>query len=474
MTDTKQSKLQTLATLIGGITGRFNLFSKMGEQYGGDRNLYQALGYREVLNYNDYWSQYKRQDIAKAIINRPVALTWKGQLSLIESSDDNQTPLEQAWEELVEALKLKNKFVRVDKLTCLGKYGVLLLGLDDVKQREDFVKPVEGTTRKLLYVRPLGEENAKIGTWEKDAANPRYGLPLYYDITLKNPGSGESYTLKVHHTRIIHTTYELLEDETEGVPVLEAVFNRLQDLEKLIGGSAEMFWRGARPGYSGEVQPDFKMSDQMWDDLKTQIEEYEHNLRRILVAEGVNMKELAMQIADPKNHVDVQMQMISAVTGIPKRMLTGSERGELSSTQDQDEWRDYIQTRREEYAEASIVRPFIETMIKYGVLPHASAEGYSVGWSDLFARGEKELAEVGQIRAAALKDYVSQPVAEEVVPSEAFFEFFLGLSQDQIDLIKEMREAMVNEESQVIHIPEEEPEETEDEETKPIIPEENE
>lgn len=447
----KSKDIQVLSELVR----RASLFNQMGQSYGGDRDIYQALGYSTDLTYKDYWQRFKRQDIAKAIINRPIRLTWKGELALIESKDDQQTRLEKEWGELEISLKLKSKFIRLDRLTCLGQYAVLLLGLDDVKRKEDFATPVQGTTRKLLYVRPLSEVSAKIGTWETDPNNPRYGLPVMYDVSFSESGTNTTKAFKVHHSRIIHTVYERLEEEVRGLPVLESVFNRLQDLEKLVGGSAEMFWRGARPGYSGELKDDFKMSAEMWDDLKDQIEEYEHNLRRILVSEGLNLKELAMQIADPKNHVDIQLQMISAVTGIPKRMLTGSERGELASTQDQDEFRVYIQSRREEYAETEIIRPFIERCIQYGVLPKSGVDGYSVLWSDLFVRGENELAEVGKIRAMALKEYTSNPMAEEIIPPAAFFEFFLGLNQDQIDLITEMKDAMVGAE---IQEPEEEEE----------------
>ncbi len=61
--------------------------------------------------------------------------------------------------------------------------------------------------------------------------------------------------------------------------------------------------------------------------------------------------------------------------------------------------------------------------------------------------GEKEMAEVGRIRAAALKEYASQPLAAEILPPVAFMEFMLGLDREQIELITEMQEdAMIEEE----------------------------
>jgi hypothetical protein len=231
-----------------------------------------------------------------------------------------------------------------------------------------------------------------------------------------------------------------------GIPKLEAVFNRLYDLEKLVGGDAEMFWRGARPGYQGNVDKDYTMTQTTKDDLKEQIDEYENGLRRILINEGIDLKELAQQIADPTGHVDMQLTMISAVTGIPKRILSGSERGELASTQDTGEWKTYVQSRREDHAEPHIIRPFTDRLIELKVLPKPKSGDYKVDWLDLFSISEKERVEIGKSRANAIREYTTNPMAESVIPPDAFFEFCLGLSQGQIDLIKKQLGAGLSEE----------------------------
>jgi hypothetical protein len=151
----------------------------------------------------------------------------------------------------------------------------------------------------------------------------------------------------------------------------------------------------------------------------------------------LKLSALAPQVSDPKNHVDVQLMMISAVTGIPKRILSGSERGELASSQDAAEWIAFVQGRREEFAEPHIIRPFVDCMIEYGILPKPEKE-YVIEWADLFSVSEKDKVEIGRIRATALREYFVNPIAPEVVPPEAFMEFFLGLTQSQIDLITEM------------------------------------
>jgi len=215
-------------------------------------------------------------------------------------------------------------------------------------------------------------------------------------------------------------------------------------LEKIVGGDAEMYWRGARPGYQGKVDPNYQMTSQTKIDLEDQISEYENMLRRIFVNEGVDLKELAQQIADPMNHVSVQIQMISAVTGIPQRVLTGSERGELASTQDTGEWKTYVQARREDHAEPKILRPFVDRLIELGILPKPEVD-YKVDWLDLFSISEKERVEIGKSRANALREYTTNPMAQSVIPPDAFFEFFLGLTTGQIDLVKKLLAAGISE-----------------------------
>src|SRR5512139_2845083 len=108
------SKIQALT---GSIVARANLAAYLGLQYGGDRDIYQALGYKTILVYKDFEARYVRQDIAKAIIDRPVKATWQGELDLIESEEAEKTPFEKAWYALNRKLKLRSLLARVDRLT---------------------------------------------------------------------------------------------------------------------------------------------------------------------------------------------------------------------------------------------------------------------------------------------------------------------------------------------------------------------
>ena len=443
-TKNKKTDSQILHTLASELMGRNALALSLGMSYGGDRDIYQALGYPLKLEFKDFAARYIRQDIAKAIIDRPVKATWQGPLELVEPEIAGDTVFEETWEELNRTLGIKGRLSRLDRLTSIGRYGVLLLGMSDVKNQRQWINPItNGST--LVYLKPFGEKSAQIKSWVSAPNDPRFGKPALYTIEIADVASGSSSFVDVHYSRVIHVTQDPLESEVYGTPVLEAVFNRIMDLEKIVGGDAEMFWRGARPGFEGKVDPDYQMTEAMKEELKDQITEYENNLRRILVNEGVDLKALAQQIADPTTHVDAQLTMVSAVTGIPKRVLSGSERGELSSAQDSSEWKDYVQARRDDHAEPNIVRVLVDRLIELGVLP-IPADGYTVKWRDLYSLSEKAKVEVGKGRANALREYTYSPMSEAVVPPDAFLEFFLGLTKEQITLIQSMRDKVISEE----------------------------
>lgn len=429
------------------VLGRAMLASMLGQSFGGNRDIYQVLGYNKQLTYNDYLLRYDRQDIASAIIDKPVNATWRGGFWLLEGSDDEETPLEREWKKLYNGLGIKSIFKRLDKLACLGRYSVLFLGFDDVSSPQELASEVEKGA-KLIYLKPLSEQWAEIVSLDDDMTSARFGLPEYYDVDLG--GDGPNQTLRIHHSRVLHVTTDLLESEIYGTPVLRKVFNRLADLEKIVGASAEMFWRNGMPGYHGKVDADTMLTSEQEEKLKDQLSEYEHNLRRFLITQGFDIEALSANVADPSGPVDVQLQMISAATGIPKRILVGSERGELASTQDRENWLDYVQSRREEYAETRIVRPFITRLIEVGALPEPIDETYSIMWQDLFTPSEKDKAEVGKLKSETVKNYAAVPMATDILPLKSFYRTLLNLDDEEIKLIEQEREQQILEEEVAI------------------------
>lgn len=102
---------------------------------------------------------------------------------------------------------------------------------------------------------------------------------------------------------------------------------------------------------------------------------------------------------------DVIMKLVSLASGIPLRILTGSERGELASSQDDGNWAGRIEERQLHYAEPVILRPLVDRLIFIGALPEPKDGEYRVNWQSLSDPGERERAETAEIVGRAAVNF---------------------------------------------------------------------
>jgi len=375
--------------LLSDLASRAKLAMQAGLSFGGDRDLYSALGYSRVLTPGMYRGRFIRDGIAARVVEVKPQETWRGGAEIIEDEDESvETEFEQTWDELNKRLHIWSVFQRLDTLAGLGRYAVLFVGLPG-----DSAVPA-GKVRNaddVLYLTPYAEEESTIQTWDTNTQSERFGQPLTYKLKRATSG-GKSIDVTAHWTRVLHVADGGLEDTVYGVPRLERVYNLFDNVEKVVGSGSEAFWRRVHRGTQVEVDPAIKVSDAELADMKEQIKEYEHNLRRTLTTRGVTIQELGGDVSNFGPQITSLMALISGATGIPQRLLLGSERGELASTQDKKAWDERIQDRRDSYAEPIVVRPFIDLLTRVGVLPEV--EDYSVRWPAMVEHSETEKADI--------------------------------------------------------------------------------
>ena len=334
---------------------------------------------------------------------------------------------------------------RVDVLSGIGRFGVLLLGLDDGKKLNEPIEGVDLETgkgegqsgipkRKLIYLRPFDESVVDVSKKELDTSNARYGKPVTYSIKFEDDsGMGSSKTKEVHWTRIIHIVDNRGSSELYGAPRMKRVFNRLLDIKKVLGGSAEMFWKGGFPGLSFEVNPDVGADTELdTESIKEQVELYQKGLQRYLATRGLTVKSLTPQVADPVNHILSQIRAIGISLNIPYRILLGSEQAELASSQDIKTWNKRMAKRQNIYLTPLIIRPFIDRLIAAGVLPRV--EEYHVNWPDLDTPSDKDKADVALTRTEAFQKYGVGGV-DQLIPPREYLTTIVRLTVDEADAI---------------------------------------
>ncbi|MCK9281412.1 MAG: DUF1073 domain-containing protein [Melioribacteraceae bacterium] len=404
------------------------------------RDIYKILGYKKALTFLDYYDRYRRGDIAQPIVNAPVEYSWRQAPIVIEQESKNeQTPFEKAWSDLVSKKKILNHFMKVDRKAGVGQFALLFIGVNDNRP----VNEEMGKATDILYVKEYYEQSVEIAEYEEDTKNPRFGLPKIYRILVRDPATSTSTSataiqnISVHWSRCVHVYEGLSEDNICGEPRLQSVFNRLQDLDQLAGGASEMFWRGAFPGFAFAAREDAEFDESALDSLEEEIQGYMHELKRYIRLQGIDVQPLATQVESPKDHADLLITLIAAGRQIPKRILLGSERGELASSQDERSWLSKMEARRIEYNEPIILRPTISVLTSCGILP-APKKDYTIEWPSLISVEPKDDAEVKRLRMEVAKAYVSTPGLRELIPEDFFLRKFQDFTMEDIEEIKDM------------------------------------
>jgi uncharacterized protein len=84
---------------------------------------------------------------------------------------------------------------------------------------------------------------------------------------------------------------------------------------------------------------------------------------------GAKLQDLGSAVAQFGPQVDAIMDMIAGGSRVPKRILLGSERGELASTQDKENFDARVKDRRKDHAGPNVFRPFVDRLVWMGALP---------------------------------------------------------------------------------------------------------
>lgn len=405
-----------------------------------NRDIDKECGHPLELDTQDYTIAFERGDIANRVVATYPEETWANDPEVFEDDEENETEFEKAWKALQEDLGVYSMLERADILSGIGRYGVLLIGTDDGGGLETAISGIDemgvadGTAKhKVLYLRPFDESLIQINKLQVDKRNPRYGQPVEYALSFLDTTQGMSQVVptgvstlvKVHWSRVIHLADYRRSSDVFGTPRMKVCFNRLLDLKKIAGGSGEMFWKGGFPGYALETQPAEKGETVTIDKKATaeEMDDYMNTLKRYIALEGLTIKNLSPQVADPTHHLETQIRLIAMAMAIPWRILMGVEVGQLAGEQDMRAWNRRLTRRREKYINPYILRPFVRRLIDIGALPKPQA--IKISWPDLNTPGDKDRADVAEKKVNALSKYM-QSGGDALIPPLHFLTLILG------------------------------------------------
>lgn len=392
------------------LGGRMEFAKKAGMfgQFGGHRQIREIAGYTTTPSFENYLEAYNYQDVAARVIETYPDHTWITAPEVYEVEDSTNTRFEDDWNDLVRERQVVAHLRRLDILAGIGRFGLLVIGVDDNQSLEHPLTPIR-KKHNIVYMRAYMEGEVEIREWETNTQSSRYMLPTLYKITpveKLNPRETGDGSFLVHHSRTIHFADHAMNGTVYGIPRLQRVFDRMTDILKIVAGSGEMFWRGAYQGFSFEADADANLTPEERKAMTQEIQNYFMGLDRAMLLTGVKTNPLNPSIASPKDHLDAQLTIIAIASRIPRRILTGSEMGKLASIQDAENWAQQIRIRRTNIAEPDILRPFVSFCIRNRIVsPLQDNNRFHIYWPNLEIPTDKDTSESALNFTNALEKY---------------------------------------------------------------------
>lgn len=360
--NTNDNKSIDLAkTLINQYTAK--LFDRVGRMLGmshdGKRDLYQIYGYDTSLSGNQgferMYAYSRRQGIANRLTFGIAKRCWRDGFNILADQDDPDSSV------LIDEIKklnragLTKKLEQADILNRIGRFSVLLVGIPDGRDLSEPVGNVRGDGFKSIFFKTYAYDGVEIHAREMDKNSPRYNLPVIYSVQRGQTRDGlekdvgVTEALFVHWTRIVHLNEQALDSDVEGMGYLEPIFNRILDLDKACGGSAEAYFRNAKGKIAYEIDKDFAL-DLTNDDVKkafnTAAEKFTNEYQDHVMGQGSKIKTLDTPHDSPLDTVKVLLWEISGYSGLPIRILTGEGSGQLAGSEDQLAYNQIIADRQ--------------------------------------------------------------------------------------------------------------------------------
>lgn len=346
-------------------------------------NIYLDYGYPAQLSFGNFWNMYRRFGVATRAVEIYPDYTW-GDDPVIEAPP----ALVNGLDELSKRLGVWRRLRGLDTRQRVGRYAGLFMRVRDGKEPTE---PLDGTLpgglNALVDMVPLYEGQLQVSEEQDDPKKDDFGMPKMYQfnggaVGSKNEKSASSF--QIHPSRVIIAAEGSDNSGIYGTPVLEAPYNSLMDLRKVLGGGAEGFYKNAAQNIVFDVKDAASAASNatLLDKFNQNYDEFSQNRsRRGIWTPGMEAKTLDSSLVQPKEFVDSIMLDIAAGVAVPVSLLVGNQTGRLAGDQDSEGFLALVQSRRLDFA-SEMVSDLLDWLIKYGVLPSAE---YEIEWPDAMA-----------------------------------------------------------------------------------------
>lgn len=424
----KKDDLLKIVNNMASLVSRSALQSALGQSFNGRRDLYEVLGWKKELTFPDYLMMYERNGIAARVVDLKADESWREFFTLHDgkTAEDYQddTPFLEEWGELVENFDLPSVLHELDTALGISRFAVIVVGITG-DEGSDYGKPLEPNKegRVISWLRVLDEGMVQMSEPDSNPFSKRYGLPTIYRCQFEQENQGGGQAVPVHYTRVMHFKQGRGRSSTYGIPGLKKSFNYLQDLDKVVGSSSEAFWQHIRRAIALVAREGFTMPESgtpEYTGLQDQVERWEHQMSLVLKLRNMDVQDLSAQAVDGNGQRTLLIAQIAGSEGIPQRILDGSERGELASSQDVVNLGNSIAARQKKTCS-----PWVKQVVRYMYMnkfisPPTSGK-FTIEWLPLYKPTPMEKIDIAKGEVDVLSA-VTDGNVQEVMTIEDFMD----------------------------------------------------
>ncbi len=386
--------------------------------------LWDEFGYPEQVEFDGYYRAYERNAVAHAAVHNLLDSCWVDSPTIIDGEEGKESTETTPWEKQVTKLLKKHwqKIKDADRRNLVGRYSALLIQFKDGGDWKDAVNVTTVTAlgdKAVVRLIPAWESQVLPGTYVTDMQSDRYGQPEFYYFNEQPVGDdkavGPTRSVQVHPDRII-IICEGSEDENmlSGVPFLRAGYNKLLDLEKISGGSAEGFLKNASRQLSMEFDGTTQIDElvkqakvagygSLAEAMNDKVQKLNQGTDAAIAMQAGKVGVLSVAAADPSPSWTVAANEFSASIQSPFTIQFGQQTGRLASDEDKTAWAKRCNGRRWGH-QTTLVTVVIERFWSFGVITPPKSGEVTLVWSDLLAPSEKEKIANMQAMATVAKD----------------------------------------------------------------------
>ncbi|EDU0974151.1 DUF1073 domain-containing protein [Salmonella enterica subsp. enterica serovar Anderlecht] len=386
------------------------------------KRLYEEFGYPDSVNFDDFYRAYKRNAVARAAVRRMVDNCWQDNPEIFEGEEKKDgAKKDSAWDKQVNKL-FKKRWKQIkgaDRRNLVGNYSALLIQLRDGGDWREAVNraTVRSLSEKaLVRLIPVWEAQLDVARWDEDPQSETFGMPAMYRYTEIPVGSDNGKPgriIDVHPDRVFILAEGADDGSMDGESMLEAGFNKLLDIEKISGGSAEGFLKNASRQIAFNFSKDVNFAklakalgvseSEVSAAMDSQVRELNRNVDSAVMMQDGSASVLSVAAADPEPTWRTALNEFCATIPIPVKILIGMQTGERASTEDGKDWAKTGNARRAGFL-TDVVEGIVRWFINLEIIPAPASEEITVSWSDLLAPSQAEkIANMDKMADVAVK-----------------------------------------------------------------------